>query len=187
MKESVNKMLPILQAELKKQPIIRAWLFGSYSRGEETEDSDVDILVEYDSNSRISLMTISRIMVALSEAIGKKWILLKRDICSLSLKKVLKGIKSWYMRERTSFWTNSYSFKWRVIWGIPFSSVIKKSLTTGFQSNRMYLIVKHTPVFSLFSNIFASGRMRGDSKRDSTSVAITKNTPSKTIRLPGWF
>ena len=72
MKESVNKMLPILQAELKKQPIIRAWLFGSYSRGEETEDSDVDILVEYDSNSRISLMTISRIMVALSEAIGKK-------------------------------------------------------------------------------------------------------------------
>lgn len=94
MKESVNKMLPILQAELKKQPIIRAWLFGSYSRGEETEDSDVDILVEYDSNSRISLMTISRIMVALSEAIGKKWILLKRDICSLSLKKVLKEIKS---------------------------------------------------------------------------------------------
>jgi len=72
MKESVNKMLPILQAELKKQPIIRAWLFGSYSRGEETEESDVDILVEYDSNSRISLMTISRIMVALSEAIGKK-------------------------------------------------------------------------------------------------------------------
>ena len=72
MKESFNNMLPILQAELKKQPIIRAWLFGSYSRGEETEDSDVDILVEYDSNSRLSLMTISRIMVALSEAIGKK-------------------------------------------------------------------------------------------------------------------
>ena len=72
MKESFNNMLPILQAELKKQPIIRAWLFGSYSRGEETEDSDVDILVEYDPNSRISLMTISRIMVALSEAIGKK-------------------------------------------------------------------------------------------------------------------
>ena len=72
MKESVNKILPKLQEELKKQPIIRAWLFGSYSRGEATEDSDVDILVEYDSNSRITLMTISRIMVALSEAIGKK-------------------------------------------------------------------------------------------------------------------
>jgi predicted nucleotidyltransferase len=72
MTDSVIKMLPKLREELDKQPVVRAWLFGSYSRGEETKDSDVDILVEYDSNSRISLMTISRIMVALSDAIGKK-------------------------------------------------------------------------------------------------------------------
>ena len=65
-------MLPTLQAAFKKQPIVKAWLFGSYSRGEETPESDVDILVEYDPNSRISLMTISRIMVALSDAVGKK-------------------------------------------------------------------------------------------------------------------
>lgn len=57
---------------MEKQPIVKAWLFGSYSRGEETPESDVDILVEYDPNSRISLMTISRIMVALSDAVGKK-------------------------------------------------------------------------------------------------------------------
>ena len=55
----------------EKQPVVKAWLFGSYSRGEETPDSDVDILVEYDPNSKISLMTISRITVALSAAIGK--------------------------------------------------------------------------------------------------------------------
>lgn len=72
MTRSVNKMLPTLQAVLEKQPIVKAWLFGSYSRGEETPESDVDILVEYDPNSRISLMTISRIMVALSDAVGKK-------------------------------------------------------------------------------------------------------------------
>lgn len=72
MTRSVNKMLPTLQAAFKKQPIVKAWLFGSYSRGEETPESDVDILVEYDPNSRISLMTISRIMVALSDAVGKK-------------------------------------------------------------------------------------------------------------------
>ena len=64
-------MLPNLQASLEKQPVVKAWLFGSYSRGEETPDSDVDILVEYDPNSKISLMTISRITVALSAAIGK--------------------------------------------------------------------------------------------------------------------
>lgn len=72
MRQSVDTMLPKLQAVFEKQPIVKAWLFGSYSRGEETPESDVDILVEYDHDSRISLMTISRIMVALSDAIGKK-------------------------------------------------------------------------------------------------------------------
>ncbi len=72
MTRSVNKIVTTLQTALKKQPIVKAWLFGSYSRGEETPESDVDILVEYDPNSRISLMTISRIMVALSDAVGKK-------------------------------------------------------------------------------------------------------------------
>ena len=72
MTRSVNKMIPKLRTALEKQPIVKAWLFGSYSRGEETPESDVDLLVVYDPNSRISLMTISRIMVALSDAIGKK-------------------------------------------------------------------------------------------------------------------
>ena len=43
----------------KTQPVVRAWLFGSFARGEETPDSDVDILVEYDDNAHISLLTIS--------------------------------------------------------------------------------------------------------------------------------
>ena len=30
------------------QPVKKAWLFGSFSRGEETSKSDVDILVEFD-------------------------------------------------------------------------------------------------------------------------------------------
>ena len=30
----------------KTQPVLKAWLFGSYSRGEQREDSDVDILFQ---------------------------------------------------------------------------------------------------------------------------------------------
>lgn len=30
------------------QPVLKAWLFGSFARGEETRDSDVDILVVFD-------------------------------------------------------------------------------------------------------------------------------------------
>ena len=37
------------------QPIEKAWVFGSCSRGEETKDSDIDILVRFDSHARITL------------------------------------------------------------------------------------------------------------------------------------
>ncbi|MBR1699870.1 MAG: nucleotidyltransferase domain-containing protein [Bacteroidales bacterium] len=67
-----NTMLPKIQAVLSQQPVEKAWLFGSFSRGEETPQSDVDILVQYDENARITLLTISRIMTRLSDAVGKK-------------------------------------------------------------------------------------------------------------------
>lgn len=57
---------------LKTQPVEKAWLFGSFARGEETQDSDVDILVRYDGNARITLMTISRMMGALERAIQRR-------------------------------------------------------------------------------------------------------------------
>ena len=39
----------------KTQPVLKAWLFGSYSRGEERPDSDVDILVDLDYSQPIGL------------------------------------------------------------------------------------------------------------------------------------
>ena len=39
----------------KTQPVLKAWLFGSFARGEETPLSDVDLLVEYDKGG-ISLL-----------------------------------------------------------------------------------------------------------------------------------
>ena len=39
----------------KNQPVLKAWLFGSFSRGEETADSDVDIIVLLDKSSPIGL------------------------------------------------------------------------------------------------------------------------------------
>ncbi|MBR1505616.1 MAG: nucleotidyltransferase family protein [Prevotella sp.] len=32
----------------KTQPVVRAWIFGSFARGEETPLSDVDLLVQLD-------------------------------------------------------------------------------------------------------------------------------------------
>ncbi len=39
----------------KTQPVLKAWLFGSFSRGEETPLSDVDILVNLDHSQPVGL------------------------------------------------------------------------------------------------------------------------------------
>ena len=47
-------------------------MFGSYSRGEERPDSDVDILVEYENSDEISLFAISRMMSSLKKILNRK-------------------------------------------------------------------------------------------------------------------
>ena len=39
------------------QSVVRAWIFGSFARREETPESDVDMLVEYDKTTYISLLS----------------------------------------------------------------------------------------------------------------------------------
>ncbi len=38
------------------QPVVKACLFGSFARGEQREDSDVDILVSFDDKAKVSLL-----------------------------------------------------------------------------------------------------------------------------------
>ncbi len=52
---STQKMTQLIAEYFKTQPVLKAWLFGSYARGEETEDSDVDILVVLDHSKPVGL------------------------------------------------------------------------------------------------------------------------------------
>lgn len=62
-----------IQAYFKTQPISRAWLFGSYSRGEERDDSDIDLIVQYDrTKHRVGLFTIVGIQQHLQQLLGRK-------------------------------------------------------------------------------------------------------------------
>ena len=55
------------------QPVLKAWVFGSFSRGEETSESDVDILVIFDRPlGPIGLMQHVRMMLDLEERLGRK-------------------------------------------------------------------------------------------------------------------
>lgn len=72
MKADTNNYIRKIVAYLREQPVLRAWLFGSYSRGEETEDSDIDILVDYDKSSKLSLLKICSMMTDLEDITGKR-------------------------------------------------------------------------------------------------------------------
>ena len=69
---SIQNMVPTIQDYFANQPVEKAWLFGSCSRGEERSDSDIDILVRYSENENVSLFSISRIMTSLSNLLGRK-------------------------------------------------------------------------------------------------------------------
>jgi len=64
--EIKKKILPIL----KKYGVNRAGILGSVVRGEDSEDSDVDILVEIEN--RMSLLDFVGLKLELEEVIGRK-------------------------------------------------------------------------------------------------------------------
>ena len=54
------------------QPVRKAWLFGSFARGEANDDSDVDLLVEFDHSKPIGLFHYARMCREISEILGCK-------------------------------------------------------------------------------------------------------------------
>ena len=54
------------------QPVEKAWVFGSYSRGEESRESDIDILVRFDKNANVTLFKYIGIVNALQSLLHRK-------------------------------------------------------------------------------------------------------------------
>jgi len=54
----------------KTQPIQRAWLFGSYARGDESPLSDVDILVQFDEGG-VSLLKHAAMICELEKILDR--------------------------------------------------------------------------------------------------------------------
>nr|WP_069791522.1 nucleotidyltransferase family protein [Cyanobacterium sp. IPPAS B-1200]OEJ77910.1 nucleotidyltransferase [Cyanobacterium sp. IPPAS B-1200] len=62
-----------------KYQIEELGLFGSYVRGEETEDSDIDILIKFHSHHNLGLFKYCELQNLLSEKLGKKVDLVMKD------------------------------------------------------------------------------------------------------------
>ena len=63
-------MTQIIADYFKSQPVVRAWLFVSYSWDEQRPWSDVDILVQYDRSQPIGLLKIAGMKVALEDLLS---------------------------------------------------------------------------------------------------------------------
>ena len=68
-KETMTKLIADY---FKTQPVLKAWLFGSFSRGEQRDDSDVDILILPDKSQHFSLFTLSGMYEDLKELLGRE-------------------------------------------------------------------------------------------------------------------
>lgn len=68
---STQAMTEKISEYFKTQPVLKAWLFGSFARGEETPESDVDILVEFDKDARVSLMKHAGMIVDLEKKLSR--------------------------------------------------------------------------------------------------------------------
>ena len=66
---SMQDIKTIIAVYFKSLTLLKAWLFGSFARGEETPDSDVDILVEFDHSTSIGLLAYARMW----RIKGKAW------------------------------------------------------------------------------------------------------------------
>ena len=53
-------------------PVTRAWVFGSFSRGEEKPESDLDLLVDYDKEAHVSLLDIIRYKLDIERVINRE-------------------------------------------------------------------------------------------------------------------
>lgn len=56
----------------KTQPVVKAWLFGSWSRGDQRPWSDVNILVQYDRSHPIGLLKIAGMKVDLEDLLNRE-------------------------------------------------------------------------------------------------------------------
>ena len=67
-KELVERLAEVCQ----RNDIVLMVIFGSFVRGEQSSESDIDIAIEFDKGSRKTLLDLMRIEEELTEVFGRK-------------------------------------------------------------------------------------------------------------------
>lgn len=82
----------------KDKPVLKAYLFGSYSREQATPDSDIDILVELDYSQKIGLKFF-QMQLELEKILNRKVDLISNEALSPLIKpQVIRDRKLVYQK-----------------------------------------------------------------------------------------
>lgn len=68
---TTQEMIRQIAEYFKTQPVLKVWIFGLFSRREEREDSDVDLLILPDRSQHFSLFTLSGMYEDLKNLLGR--------------------------------------------------------------------------------------------------------------------
>lgn len=86
-KNELRKLKPLIVKILKKNGIKKAGVFGSYARGDQKKNSDIDILIQ--PVKGMSLFDVVGIELELKEVLGRRVDLLTYKCISSHLKKYI--------------------------------------------------------------------------------------------------
>jgi hypothetical protein len=94
--EIKKKVLPVV----KRYEVQKAAIFGSFVRGEQREDSDIDILVEFKDRENKTLLDLIGLELELQEVLNRKVeVLTYRSIHPLLKDYILKEQEVFYEEE----------------------------------------------------------------------------------------
>jgi predicted nucleotidyltransferase len=65
----INKLKKVLQEDGR---VLSAWVFGSWARGEETPNSDLDIMIEMNTQSKYSIFDLADIAYIIEKQVERK-------------------------------------------------------------------------------------------------------------------
>lgn len=71
-RDEVVSKLRAHEAELRVAGILRIAVFGSVARGDNSAESDVDLLADFDKTRKYTLLTVGRLESRLADLLGTK-------------------------------------------------------------------------------------------------------------------